>query len=61
MHKIEKVSRYESYLFYQLLYKFANYKKYIPSGEQYYKAIEESKEETEENIFLKDLKNEKKI
>ena len=29
IHKVEKVSRYESYLFYQLLYKFADYKKYI--------------------------------
>ena len=61
MHKIEKVSRYESYLFYQLLYKFANYRKYIPSGEQYYKAIEESKEETEENNFFKRFKKREKI
>ena len=60
MHKIEKVSRYESYLFYQLLYKFANYRKYIPSGEQYYKAIEESKEETEENNFFKRFKKREK-
>ena len=59
IHKIENVSRAESYLFYQLLLKFSNYKKYLPSYEQYYNAIENSKEETEERaLFKKYLKKE---
>ena len=53
-HTVEKVSRSESYLFYQLLYKFSNYKKYIPSFEQYVQAGDDIIEvENELTLFEK--------
>ena len=60
IHRVKKVSRYESYLFYQLLYKFTNYKKYIPSSEQYETAKKKCKKETEELIFFEKFRRQEK-
>ena len=59
-HRVEKVSRYESYIFYQFLYKFANYKKYIPSAEQFDQLFEELKDETQELELFKKFKEKEK-
>ena len=55
-HEVLKVSRYDSYLFYQYLLKFSNYKKYVPTYEQFDEAFEDFKDETEELVFFEKYK-----
>lgn len=59
-HKIEYISRYQSYLFYQFIYKFSNYKKYILNFEQFDEAFEASIDEAKELLLFKKFKENEK-